>query len=76
VKQSKKRKEVGIVTIKRENYVVYVKETRTKKYIVNAESEQEAEERYILEGLSSPLYDKEIDREIVYVGLASEDKER
>jgi len=76
VKQSKKRKEVGIVTIKRENYVVYVKETRTKKYIVNAESEQEAEERYILEGLSSPLYDKEIDREIVYVGLVSEDKER
>jgi len=64
------------VTIKRENYVVYVKETRTKKYIVNAESEQEAEERYILEGLSSPLYDKEIDREIVYVGLVSEDKER
>ena len=76
MKQSKKRKEVGIVTIKRENYVVYVKETRTKKYIVNAESEQEAEERYILEGLSSPLYDKEIDREIVYVGLVSEDKER
>ena len=75
MKQSKKRKEVGIVTIKRENYVVYVKETRTKKYIVNAESEQEAEERYILEGLSSPLYDKEIDREILYVGLASEDKE-
>ncbi len=53
----------------------YLKETKTKKYLVNAESEQEAEEKYILEGLSSPLYDKEIDREILYVGLASEDKE-
>jgi len=63
------------VSTKRENYVVYVKEIRTKKYLVNAESEQEAEEKYILEGLSSPLYDKEIDREILYVGLASEDKE-
>ena len=75
MKQSKKRKEVGKVSTKRENYVVYVKEIRTKKYLVNAESEQEAEEKYILEGLSSPLYDKEIDREILYVGLASEDKE-
>ena len=63
------------MTTKRENYVVYVKETRTKKYMVNAESEQEAEEKYILEGLSSPLYDRETDREIIYVGLASEDKE-
>ena len=75
MKQSKKRKEVGKVSTKRENYVVYVKETRTKKYMVNAESEQEAEEKYILEGLSSPLYDRETDREIIYVALASEDKE-
>ena len=57
------------------NYVVYVKETRTKKYFVNAESEQDAEERYILDGLTSSLYDRETDREIIYVGLASKDNE-
>ena len=57
------------------NYVVYVKETRTKKYFVNAESEQEAEEKYILDGLTSSLYDKETDREILYVGLANKDNE-
>jgi hypothetical protein len=56
-------------------YVVYVKETKTRKYFVSAESEQEAEERYILEGLTSSLYDKETDREILYVGLASKDSE-
>ena len=55
------------------NYVVYVKETRTRKYFVNAESEQDAEERYILDGLTSSIYDKETDREIIYVGLASKD---
>ena len=54
-------------------YVVYVKETRTKKYFVNAESEQEAEEKYILDGLTSSLYDKETDREILYVGLDNKD---
>ena len=57
------------------NYVVYVKETRTRKYFVNAKSEQDAEERYILDGLTSSLYDKETDREIIYVGLASKDNE-
>jgi hypothetical protein len=56
-------------------YVVYVKETKTRKYFVSAESKQEAEERYILEGLTSPMYDKETDREILYVGLASKDNE-
>ena len=56
-------------------YVVYVKETKTRKYFVSAESEQEAEERYILEGLTSSLYDKETDREILYVGLANKDSE-
>ena len=55
------------------NYVVYVKETVTKKYFVNAESEQEAEEKYLIDGLTSPLYDKETDREIIYVGLANKD---
>ena len=56
-------------------YVVYVKETKTKKYFVNAKSEQEAEDKYTLEGLTSPMYDKETDREILYVGLASKDNE-
>jgi hypothetical protein len=55
------------------NYVVYVKETNTKKYFVNAESEQEAREKYLIDGLTSPLYDRESDREIIYVGLASRD---
>lgn len=57
------------------NYVVYVKETRTKKYFVNAESEQEAKDNYIVDGLTSPLYDKDTEREIIYVGLASKDDE-
>lgn len=56
-------------------YVVYVKETITKKYFVTAESEQEAENKYIVEGLTSPLYNKDMDREILYVGLAKEDRE-
>jgi hypothetical protein len=57
------------------NYVVYVKETRTRKYFVNAESEKDAEERYILDGLTSSIYDKETDKEILYVGLANRDNE-
>ncbi len=60
----------------KKNYVVYVKETVTKKYFVNAESEQEAEEKYLIDGLTSPLYDKEVDREIIYVGLANEEQEK
>lgn len=56
-------------------YVVYVKETRTRKYFVTAESEQEAEEKYTLEGLTSPMYDRDTDREIIYVGLANKDIE-
>jgi len=56
-------------------YVVYVKETKTRKYFVSAESEQEAEDKYILDGLTSSLYNKETDREILYVGLASKDDE-
>ena len=56
-------------------YVVYVKETITKKYFVTAESEQEAKDKYIIEGLTSNLYNKETDREILHVVLAKEDKE-
>ena len=57
------------------NYVVYVKETRTKKYFVNAESEQEARDNYMVDGLTSSLYDRDTEREVVYVGLASKDDE-
>jgi hypothetical protein len=57
------------------NYVVYVKETRTRKYFVNAESEKDAEEKYILDGLTSSIYDKETDKEILYIGLANKDNE-
>ena len=56
-------------------YVVYVKETRTRKYYVSAESKEEAEETYILEGVSSSLYDMNLDREILDVYLAKDDKE-
>jgi len=56
-------------------YVVYVKETRTRKYYVSAESKQEAKETYILEGVSSSLYDMHLDREIIDVCLAKDDKE-
>ena len=53
-------------------YVVYVKETVTKKYFVEAENVEDAKDIYLLEGLTSPLYDAEIDREITYVSLANE----
>ena len=53
-------------------YVVYVKETVTKKYFVEAENGEDAKDKYLLEGLTSTLYDAEIDREITYVSLANE----
>jgi len=58
--------------MERKKYVVYVKETITKKYFVDAESGEEAKEKYLLEGLTSPLYVTEVDREITYVSLANE----
>jgi hypothetical protein len=54
-------------------YVVYVKETVTKKYFVDAVSGEEAKDKYLLEGLTSPLYTTEKDREIIYVSIANED---
>jgi hypothetical protein len=57
------------------NYVVYVKETITKKYFINAKDKQEAKDKYLVEGLTSALYDKQMDRQIVYVDLASKDNE-
>tara|TARA_R110002020_G_scaffold322255_1_gene538065 strand:+ start:94 stop:312 length:219 start_codon:yes stop_codon:yes gene_type:complete len=60
----------------KKNYVVYVTETKTKKYFVNAKSEGEAKEKYLLEGLTSSVYDKDNDRKIIYVGLANEEQEK
>jgi|TARA_A100001391_G_C4954950_1_gene248276 hypothetical protein len=62
--------------VEKKNYVVYVTETRTKKYFVNAESEEEAREKYLVDGLTSTLYDKDSDRKIIYVGLANEEQEK
>ncbi len=62
--------------MEKKNYVVYVTETRTKKYFVNAESEEEAREKYLVDGLTSTLYDKDSDRKIIYVGLANEEQEK
>ena len=62
--------------MEKKNYVVYVTETRTKKYFINAESEKEAKEKYLVDGLTSSLYDKDSDRKIVYVGLANEEQEK
>tara|TARA_R100000908_G_scaffold64191_1_gene47213 strand:+ start:146 stop:331 length:186 start_codon:yes stop_codon:yes gene_type:complete len=58
--------------MERKKYVVYVTETVTKKYFVDAENGEEAKEKYLLEGLTSPLYVTEVDREITYVSLANE----
>ena len=60
----------------KKNYVVYVTETRTKKYFVNAESEEEAREKYLVDGLTSTLYDKDSDRKRSYGGLANEEQEK
>ena len=58
--------------MERKKYVVYVTETVTKKYFVDAENGEEAKEKYLLEGLTPPLYVTEVDREITYVSLANE----
>jgi len=46
-------------------WTVVVKETRTRKYYVRADNELEAQEKYLLEGLTSDLYDKDFDRVIL-----------
>lgn len=62
------------MSINKENYVVYVKETYTRKYYVNASSIDEAKEKYSINGITSQLLDKDIDRQILSVDLASNDK--
>ena len=56
-------------------YVVRVNVSYTKKYIVDAKSVQDAEERYLLEGVSTSLMETEIDREIISVLTDREDAE-
>jgi len=57
-------------------YVVRVNVSYTKKYIVDAKSVQDAEERYLLEGVSTSLMETEIDREIISVLTDREDAEK
>ena len=57
-------------------YIVRVNVSYTKKYIVDAKSIQDAEERYLLEGVSTSLMETEIDREIISVLTAKEDAEK
>ena len=46
-------------------WTVVVKETRTRKYYVRADNEIEAQELYLMEGLTSDLYDRDFDRMIL-----------
>jgi len=46
-------------------YRVKVKEVRTRTYYVQAENELDAQEKYLLDGLTSDLYDKDLDRLIL-----------
>ena len=48
-------------------YEIVVEVTQTKKYYVNAKDLQEAQDIYLLEGHTSPLYETDKDRTIVNV---------
>lgn len=48
-------------------YEIVVEVTKTKKYYVNAKDLQEAQENYLIEGHTSPLYETDKDRTIVDV---------
>jgi len=52
-------------------YKVYVKETITKAYHVNAKSEEEAKDTYLTEGINFPLSNTIEDREVITVEVAS-----
>ena len=57
-------------------YIVRVNVSYTKKYIVDAESVQEAEEKYLFEGISTSVMETQVDREILSVLTAKEDAEK
>jgi len=46
-------------------WTVTVKETRTRRYYVRADNEIQAQELYLLEGLTSSVYDTDFDRVIL-----------
>lgn len=48
-------------------YEIVVEVTKTKKYYVNAKDLAEAQENYLIEGHTSPLYETDKDRTIVDV---------
>jgi|TARA_R110002124_G_C8616102_1_gene485874 hypothetical protein len=55
------------------HYNVYVKETVTKVYSVEAESEDTAKETYLTDGITSPLSDTVKDREVIIALLSPTD---
>ena len=48
-------------------YEVITEESKTKRYYVQAKSEEEARDTYLIQGMTSDLYEKEIDRSIIDV---------
>ncbi|HAI42829.1 MAG TPA: hypothetical protein DCM40_34345 [Maribacter sp.] len=48
-------------------YEVITEESKTKRYYVQAKSEEEARDTYLIQGMTSALYEKEIDRSIIDV---------
>ena len=50
-------------------FKVRVQETRTRTYYVKADDELQAQERYLLEGMTSDLYDTDFDRMILSAEL-------
>jgi len=48
-------------------YEIVVEVTKTKKYYVNAKDLSEAQDIYLIEGHTSPLYETDKDRTIVDV---------
>ena len=48
-------------------YEVITEESKTKRYYVQAKSEEEARDTYLIQGMTSALYEKGIDRSIIYV---------
>lgn len=48
-------------------YEIVVEVTKTKKYYIKAKDVEEAQNNYLMDGYSSPLYEKGIDRTIVDV---------
>tara|TARA_R100001591_G_scaffold47458_1_gene58158 strand:- start:133 stop:378 length:246 start_codon:yes stop_codon:yes gene_type:complete len=61
----------GFLIIRRRNktmkYLVTVELSCTKSYYVDAGTEKEAREKYLLDGLTSTLYETEIDRKVINV---------